>query len=511
MTNWQSFPIEFRGGLRADLSPLQQGLGAIGSTTVLLNYEPTKDGGYRRIKGYEKLNANTVTGSGDILGLAVTSPSEVLVARANGGVTTWYLGDSSSYTSKATASNLGGRVHHAEADFTGTRKTVLVDGVNTPAVYDHTAKTVTYMSASAGGEEDYDTASCVEIFKQAAFYGNGYYVVFTAPSTINDFTTGNGAGVINVGDTVVGLKTFRDQLIVFCENKVLRITGSSSADYQVIPITEDLGCVDGFTIQEFGGDIIYLAPDGIRLLSATERIGDFGLNVASDLIAEVAKDFIANNSVFSSVLQREKAQYRVFAYNSGRSSSVSRGLGVVKKVDQGAEGLEWFELKGIKANVAESRYSGNSEKVYFGGSDGYVYEMESGNTFDGTVFTSVLETPFHPISDPQTRKTLYRINAYIDSSGPFTIGVDVKYDYNKFDNISTISPATTDVTASGAISLYGTAIYNTSTYGGNIDKVYRVPTRGSGYSFAIRLEDSTSSSSYVLDSLVVEYAEWGRK
>ena len=86
-----------------------------------------------------------------------------------------------------------------QADFTGTAKTILVDGVNLPAVYDHTAKTVTYLSAPGGGEEDYDEASCVEVFKQATFYGNGHFVVFTAPSTIDDFTTGNGAGVINVG------------------------------------------------------------------------------------------------------------------------------------------------------------------------------------------------------------------------------------------------------------------------------------------------------------------------
>ena len=37
---------------------------------------------------------------------------------------------------------------------------------------------------------------------------------------------------------------------------------------------------------------MYLAPDGLRLLSATDRIGDFALDVASDKIKEDAAIFL---------------------------------------------------------------------------------------------------------------------------------------------------------------------------------------------------------------------------
>ena len=37
---------------------------------------------------------------------------------------------------------------------------------------------------------------------------------------------------------------------------------------------------------------MYLAPDGIRLLSATDRIGDFALDIASDPIAKDANTFL---------------------------------------------------------------------------------------------------------------------------------------------------------------------------------------------------------------------------
>lgn len=509
---WQTFPIELQGGLISNVTPLQQGASFVGSATILKNYEPTKDGGYRRIKGYTKYNPNTLTGSGDVLGLVIIDSTTVLAARSNGSATVIYQGDTSSWTSKATAASVGGRLQHAEADFTGTRKTVLVDGVNNPAVYDHTAETVTYLSAPGAGEEDYTGSSCVEIFKQAAFYGNGYFLIFTAPSTIDDFTAASGAGVINVGDTIVGLKTFRDQLIVFCENKILRVTGSSTADYQLVPITEDIGCVDGFTIQEFGGDIAYLGPDGIRLLSATDRIGDFGLDVLSNPIAETAKEFAGQNFVFSSIIQREKAQYRIFRYASATPPQNSDGLCVVKKVSQGSQGVEWSELSGFKINCADSRYVSTNQEIFlFAGSDGYVYQMDNGSTFDGTSIESIFETPYLPLNDPRVRKTIYKLNTYVDTEGPFSFEVNLYYDYGSLRGTSTVAPATRTVTATGAVSKYGTAVYGTSVYSGNFDTLYNTNMTGSGFTVAIRITDNSSTSQYTLDTLMLDFSTDDRR
>jgi hypothetical protein len=60
-TQWQTFPIEFRGGLISNLSPLQQGTNAVGSATILQNFESSKEGGYSKIKGYEKYSDTEVT------------------------------------------------------------------------------------------------------------------------------------------------------------------------------------------------------------------------------------------------------------------------------------------------------------------------------------------------------------------------------------------------------------------------------------------------------------------
>ncbi len=53
-TNWNTFPIEFQGGLISNMSQLQHGLNEIGSATTLQNFEPSRKGGYAKILGFSK-------------------------------------------------------------------------------------------------------------------------------------------------------------------------------------------------------------------------------------------------------------------------------------------------------------------------------------------------------------------------------------------------------------------------------------------------------------------------
>jgi hypothetical protein len=59
-TGWQTFPVEMKGGLMSNISPLQQGINFPGSARLLVNFEPSVDGGYKRIEGYSKYSNNIV-------------------------------------------------------------------------------------------------------------------------------------------------------------------------------------------------------------------------------------------------------------------------------------------------------------------------------------------------------------------------------------------------------------------------------------------------------------------
>ena len=59
-TNRETYPIKFSGGLITNMSPLQQGMEMPGSARILRNFEPSIEGGYKRILGYDKYDLDTI-------------------------------------------------------------------------------------------------------------------------------------------------------------------------------------------------------------------------------------------------------------------------------------------------------------------------------------------------------------------------------------------------------------------------------------------------------------------
>ena len=443
------------------------------------------------------------------------------LAAADENKTAYYYSTGTDWVFTAVSTNTnGGKVNHAEFNFDGTDKIVFVDGTSYPSIYNISNNTQTNLTAaSANINTDVLGAERVVIFKNTAFYTKENKLFFTAPSTVDNFAVADGAGTINLAHDTTGLVVFRDQLIVFTTDTVSRLTGSSSADFLLQPITENIGCIDGDTVQEVGGDIMYLAPDGLRLLSATDRIGDFALDIASDKIKEDASSFLSGVTSYSSIVFREKSQYRIFSYNTSIQSSSAKGLIATKKSSQGAEGIEWSTTKGIKANVIDSVYNltNAAETVAFSGSDGYAYILNSGSTFDGSNIESIFQSAFMPINDPQIRKTFYKAVLFIDPEGTIDLDFDLKYDFESTTRNDTLQPSTIDITtpSSSLVSFFGGgtnfAASGGGTFGGILEKVYPVNVIGSGDTVALRITDTTSNPSFTLDTCVLEYKQNDRQ
>ena len=217
---------------------------------------------------------------------------------------------------------------------------------------------------------------------------------------------------------------------------------------------------------------MYLAPDGLRLLSATDRIGDFALDIASDKIKEDASSFLSGATSYSSTVFREKSQYRIFSYNTSIQSSAAKGLIATKKSSQGAAGIEWATAKGIKANVIDSVYNltNAAETVAFSGSDGYAYILNSGSTFDGSNIESIFQSAFMPINDPQVRKTFYKAVLFIDPEGTIDVDFDLKYDFESTTRNDTLQPATINIAtpSTTTVSFFGAGTNFAASGGGTI-------------------------------------------
>ena len=107
-TQWQTFNVEFKGGLISNMSLLQQGTNAIGSAFQLSNFEVNKEGGYSKILGYTKFSDVAVPGEGDMLGLKVISSTRMIAARKinSAAATNTLLDNSHSGVATGITSNL---------------------------------------------------------------------------------------------------------------------------------------------------------------------------------------------------------------------------------------------------------------------------------------------------------------------------------------------------------------------------------------------------------------------
>ena len=421
--------------------------------------------------------------------------------------TVYHYGTSQTWTTlgTSTASNTN-KVRHFTFNFTGDEKTVFVDGKGYPAIYNSNGNTMTFMSSS--NSTDIEGTDIAVIFKNTGFYAKDNIIFFTAPATIDDFSVANGAGSINVASNITGMIVFRDQLIVFTRDSIKRLVGNTASDFVLEPITDKIGCLSPDTIQEFGGDIIYLSPDGVRLLGATDRIGDFALDVASDTIFKDAKEFISNTNTFCSVLARNKAQYRIFEYRSAVQSSNSKGLIATKFVSQGGSGINWSTTKGLKVYAADSVYSGSNEVLMFGNDDGYCYLMDSGNSFDGSNIESIYESPYMPITDPQLRKTLYKLTLYAEPTGRMSLDVNFKLDFESDNDLAIVQPPTINIGTPASNTV--TALVNGATTSstlvslvGNVGTIEVGQTVvGSGISGTVKVTGVTNQQNIVLDTAV---------
>lgn len=496
-TRWESYPLKFEGGWRTDLGRLDHGMNAPGSATTLKNFEPSITGGYSRISGYSKFSTTEVGAeTGNVTG--VISVDEVTVLARRGKK--YYTSSGTSWTEKLEVTNTGGtRISFAVYKFDTSEKIVIVDGVEDPVFYTVTGGT---MSIDTNAPAEVTGARIVREFKNQLWFAKNNILTCTSPWTDNDYDTGNGSFQIAVSHNITGLIPFRDQLIVFTTDSIHRISGDTSENFVMSPITARTGCLCPYSVEEVGGDVMYLGPDGIRWLSATERNNDFGLERASHKIQDKALSIINSNCGYTALVVRSKNQYRLFTYISSTPRELSEGLLGVKFSDQGATDISWARVVGMKVYSGHSRQYRDREVIVFSSEDGYVYQMENGSSFDGAPINAVFETPYMPINDPRIRKTFYKHTLYLKTRGLFSFDVNLRLDYNPSGSIQ---PPTFSFGSNTGTAIWGTSIWGQFKYSRAVSDTFINQVVGSGFTVALRYEDTSTNPPFTLDYVILEF------
>ena len=534
MARSQPYTVACEGGLITASNAIDL-LRSPGAATELRNFEISVEGGYRRINGFQKFggaNAAFPTGTSDRV-LGVRPYGDGVIACANDGIffsidgTSWLqinklsAGGGDNYTTftgkTATARTGQGQIQFAlfEGATFDYGEIIIADGANKPFAFrmegtgDLSTRTFFTEEITVDGTNGVQFITIHDHHLIAAGVENNlntvYYSVYNDP---NNFT-GSGAGSVTISDQVVGVRGFREDLIVFCENSLHKLVNiNDSSNIRIDPIAENVGCLSGYSVQEIGGDLAFLAPDGIRTIAGTARIGDVELGALTNNIQPILTNLAQNINQYTitSTVIREKSQYRLFYTNVNAAASAQKGIiGTLRP-----NGFEWSETKGLEVTEIGSGFDTTGvEKYYHGNNSGYVFVHDSGNDFDGTAILARYATPDYDYGDLGTLKTLHYLKVSIAAEGLVTPEVQVKFDYNSGDvpqissnySLGTVNPS----------SIFGSAVFGTNIFGASASPMLRTPLQGSGTSNNFTVISNDSKAPYRINGLYVDYIPSGRR
>jgi hypothetical protein len=475
-----------------------------GEALELRNFEPAVEGGYRRINGFSKYVSAVVpfTSSSAEKVLMVATFGDVVLAARGTSIFSATPGGSS-WTSRDSGRTGALKYNFERFNFDGTDKIIVVDGTNAPTVFNSSLAATDVSDSSVAGSK------FVVSHRNHMFYAGKsttkQEVIFSVPFDEDSFNTGQGAGSFKVDDEITGLKVFRDDLFIFCETRIFKLSGSSSSNFAVSDVTRDIGCINGDTIQEFAGDLIFLGPDGLRTIAGTARIGDVELGTISSNVQSIFNDNIASASEFDSVVITDKTQYRIFFTKSSVGENQTKGVICVLKGTK----FEFSEIQGIRPACTDSFVSEGNVIVLHGAySTGYIYRQESGNTFDGTTILGRYRSPDLTFNDPGIRKHMQRVIVNYEPEAAIDADLFVRYDYEDKDSPR---PAAYPLDSEDVVAIYGTSVYGVPTYGGASQPLVRQAVEGSGFAVALRVSDGGETAPYSLKGFQLEYQLGARR
>lgn len=523
-----------QGGLDSNQNHLMLSANKPGSATELVNFEPSLFGGYRRIDGFDYLE-DTDDGEvapsiaeGKIFGIGIRNSEIVCTRKLQSGTTYGFFQYSSGntwpqLTTGLTHSSSGvDKVWSTQYNYDGTDGIMFTDGVNKATLYNGTSWTDIDPAATgadfanAGGAQALSAPTYCATWQNhlwMARCGNNCAMIsHSAPNAEYDWTSASGAGMINTGVDIQQIRPFRDKLFIFGRDSIKYIYVTDGGDFAIKDVTADIGCIAPGSVLEVGGDLVFLGPDGIRPISATDRIGDFEIATLSKPIQQTIKDLIGTVSPneIHGVSVRGKSQFRLFFSLESGLAAESKGIigGLIQ--DQGGARWEFGTLLGIKVSCCASNYIDGQEYVLHGTHTGKVMRQETGNSFAGDNIYALYSTPYLDFGAPNYRKTNRTITMFAKPEGLMSVSVNLDFDWRTPD---LIEPGTYAFEQS----LTGTGYYGTITYDGGA--VYgSIPigvvdknTQGSFFSEKLSFTSDDTNPSYSIQSILVSFTPRGRR
>ena len=331
----------------------------------------------------------------------------------------------------------GGRFEFQNYNFSGTYATYkmyFVDGVNFLSEFDGTRLVPIRTGITSDNPKFlacWQLMMVVSIDSQVESSGIGLPYSWTALT---------GASVLALGEPCTGLlpqvsSQTGGSMAIFTGTKTYMLYGTSSSNFQLVIQSPDAGAVP-YTVQNIGF-AYYLNTKGVVQINATREFGNFAMSTLTRKIQPII-DSKRGMAVASCVIRATNQVRHFFSDGTGiilyMQPQNTESIGGSVLLGDEVGGVMYFDYTNGSGNLAFNGITScvdinGIERTFACGSNGYVYELERGTSFDGGTIQSHLLTSFNSSKSSRNRKHYVRtiLAATCKNIAEVNVGFELSY------------------------------------------------------------------------------------
>ena len=280
-------------------------------------------------------------------------------------------------------------------------------------------------------------------------------------------------------------------MAVYTRNDTYILYGTSSADWNLVSYNVGTGAIP-YTGQNLNQSFV-LDDRGVINLATSLNYGNFD----SAALTLNIRPFIQQrrNLASASCVNREKAQYRVF---------FSDGYGLYMTMSNGKLlGSMPVQFPNTVTCMTEGEKPDGTETSFFGSTNGYIYRLDAGTSFDGQEIAANVLLTYNHTGSPRVLKRYRKGSLEISGTGyaEFTFAYELGY------SNPLISQPTGSVYESALVASYWDAVnWDSFVWDGRTLAPSEVEVNGTAENIAVRISSiSDIYPSFTVNSVILHY------
>lgn len=395
----------------------------------------------------------------------------------------------------------GGKMDFDIYNFSGsatTERLYFADGVNKLSEFDGTRLVPIRTGATP------DTPLFVKGHKNQLVSAINTDLIVSSIGNPYAYTAITGASDIAVGENITGIKpqvgdATSGALLVTTKNRVFILYGNDTTDFNLVTYAPNNGG-RSYTLQNIGF-AHFLDARGVTQMATSRNYGGFQMNVLTNIIQPYIDARLGLE--MASCVIKSSNQYRLF-FNDG--------TGLICQIVPDPAGTTAvgasmpFDYGDIVFNTIDSVVDASgTERVFGAATNGYVYELNVGTSFDGDAIQAHMILTFNNSKSPRLRKR-YRRSILQFRSGS-TATMRIGYDLSYGDGDASYGRSA-EKTLYGAGGFWDSFIWENFTWDAAYAQQITVNSVGSGENISLVItNDSDQDEAFTVHTCFLHYTQ----